>query len=66
MKHFDYDWDLYPDKIILDRELNLDKLGWKNGDYFKVTNIDGIPQLVKIDKLEKFVIKGVEAPGERE
>jgi hypothetical protein len=66
MKHFDYDWDLYPDRIVLDRDLNIDRLGWKNGDYFKVTNINGIPQLVKVDQLEQFVIKGVEALVERE
>jgi hypothetical protein len=66
MKHFEYDWDLYPDRIILDRELNIDRLGWKSGDYFRVTNIDGIAQLVKVDKLEQFVIQGAEALAERE
>jgi hypothetical protein len=55
MKHFDYTWDLYSDKIILDEELNIDKLGWKHGDCFKVTNINGQAMLVKLDPLEQFV-----------
>jgi hypothetical protein len=58
MKHFDYDWDLYPDRIILDQELNIDKLGWKGGDYFKLVNIDGKAQLIKVDKLVKFLKDG--------
>jgi len=58
MKHFDYDWDLYPDRIILDKELNIDKLGWKGGDYFKLVNIDGQAQLVKVDPLIKFLKDG--------
>jgi len=55
MKHLDYTWDLSPDRIILDHELNIDRLGWKHGDLFKVTNINGVAQLVKLDPLEKFV-----------
>ena len=55
MKHFDYDWDLYPDRIIIDQELNIDILGWKGGDYFKLVNIDGTAQLIKVDKLVKFL-----------
>jgi hypothetical protein len=58
MKHFDYDWDLYPDRIILDQELNIDRLGWKGGDYFKLVNIDGKAQLIKVEELEKFIIRG--------
>lgn len=66
MMYFDYQWDLNSERIILDEELNIDKLGWKHGDYFKVTNIDGRAMLVKVDKLEQFVIKGAEALTERE
>lgn len=58
MKYYDYTWDLSPDRILLDQELNLDKLGWKHGDLFKVININGQPQLVKLDPLEKFVREG--------
>jgi hypothetical protein len=39
MKHYDYDWDLSPEGIIFDRELNIDKLGWQHGDCFKVKMI---------------------------
>jgi hypothetical protein len=58
MRHFDYDWDLYPDKIILDNELNIDKLGWKGGDLFEVKNIDGRAMLVKLDPLVRFLKEG--------
>jgi hypothetical protein len=58
MKHFEYDWDLYPDRIILDDELNIDKLGWKGGDYFKLVNINGKAQLIKLDPLLKFLKDG--------
>jgi hypothetical protein len=52
--HFDYSWDLHPDKIILDAELNTDKLGWKGGDVFKFINVDGRQMLVKLDPVEQF------------
>ena len=55
MRYYDYDWDLSESRIILDKELNLDKLGWQAGDLFKVTNINGQAQLIKIDPLEKFI-----------
>jgi hypothetical protein len=58
MLHFDYNWDLRPDRIILDEELNIDRLGWKSGDYFKVVNIDGRAMLVKVDSLTAFVRDG--------
>ena len=59
MKHYDYDWDLESDRIILDKELNIDKLGWRQGDCFKVTNIDGRAMLVKLDPLVKFIEEGL-------
>jgi hypothetical protein len=55
MLHLDYNWDLHPDKIILDEELNTDRLGWKSGDLFRFVNINGQQQLVKLDKLVAFV-----------
>ncbi len=61
MKHFEYDWDLYPDRIILDEELNIDRLGWKGGDYFKLVNVDGKAQLIKLDPLLKFLKDGTES-----
>ena len=55
MKYIDYDWDLNSWGIILDDEINIDKLGWKHGDMFKVTNENGKAMLVKVDPLELFV-----------
>ena len=54
MLHVDYQWDMYPDRIILDEELNTDKFGWKNGDLFKFININGRQMLVKVDPVEQF------------
>jgi hypothetical protein len=55
MKYLDYEWDLRSDKIILDRELNIDKLGWKSGDHFEVRNTNGSIELVKVDPVVKFI-----------
>lgn len=55
MKYYDYEWDLEPHRILLDAELDIDKLEWKHGDMFKVINIDGRAQLVKVDPIEKFL-----------
>ena len=54
MRYFDYDWDLNPWGIKFDAELNIDRLGWKSGDCFKITNIDGQAMLVKLDPVEQF------------
>jgi hypothetical protein len=58
MKYVEYDWDLEPNRILLDPELDIDKLGWRHGDYFKVSNINGRAMLVKVDALEKFIKEG--------
>lgn len=58
MLHIDYTWDLYPNMIKLDEELNTDKLGWKNGDYFRFENHNGQQVLVKVDPLVKFLREG--------
>lgn len=55
MLHVDYTWDLSPQGILLDEELNTDKLGWKGGDMFKFVNINGRQMLVKVDPVEQFV-----------
>ena len=55
MRHFDYEWDLEPEWIKFDPELNIDKLGWRAGDCFKIVNIDGRTMLVKLDPVEQFV-----------
>jgi hypothetical protein len=54
MKHFDYEWDLDPNRILLDSELNTDKLGYKHGDMFKFINIDGRQMLIKVDPVVAF------------
>lgn len=54
MLHLDYNWDLTHNGIILDEELNTDKLGWKHGDMFKFININGRQMLVKVDPVEQF------------
>ena len=59
MRHFDYDWDLGPGYIKFDQELNIDKLGWKHGDCFKITNVDGRAMLVKLDPVVKFIEEGL-------
>jgi hypothetical protein len=55
MLHIDYAWDLDSERILLDEELNTDRLGWRAGDMFKFVNVDGRQMLVKIDPLEKFI-----------
>jgi len=59
MKYYDYEWDLESNRILLDSELDTDKLGWRNGDYFRVINVNGRTMLVKVDPLEKFLCNGV-------
>jgi hypothetical protein len=59
MRYYDYEWDLEPNRILLDAELDVDALGWRGGDYFKVTNINGRTMLIKVDPLEKFLRDGV-------
>jgi hypothetical protein len=60
MKHYEYEWDLYADRIILDSELPTDKIGWRGGDYFKFINVNGQQMLVKVDVTEKFLIDGTQ------
>ena len=55
MRYYDYDWDLSPDRILLDPDLNIDKLGWKHGDYFKVVNVNGQSMLQKVHPLVALV-----------
>jgi hypothetical protein len=55
MLYYDYNWDLNPNYIKLDEELNTDALGWKNGDIFKFETFNGIRMIKKVDPMEKFV-----------
>ena len=54
MQYIDYTWDLEPTRIKFDPELNIDKLGWRPGDCFKITNVNGQAMLVKLDPVEQF------------
>jgi hypothetical protein len=58
MLYVDYTWDLEPNRILLDAELDIDRLGWQGGDYFQVTNVNGRAMLVKVDPLVKFLKDG--------
>ena len=64
MKYYDYEWDLEPHRILLDNELDIDKLGWRAGDYFKITNVNGQAMLVKCDPVVKFIKDGERANGQ--
>lgn len=59
MKYVDFDWQMDAMGIRLDTDLDVQKLGWKKGDYFKLIDVNGQLQLVKVDPLEKFV-RGLE------
>jgi len=54
MRHYDYEWDLYPNYIKLDDELPVHNLGWKDGDIFKFVEVDGVRLIKKVDPVEKF------------
>jgi hypothetical protein len=54
MLYIDYIWELTPEHLLFDAELNLDTLGWQQGDMFRLAEVDGRPQLVKVDPIEKF------------
>jgi hypothetical protein len=58
MLYVDYTWDLESNRILLDAELNIDRLGWRNGDYFQVKNVNGRAMLVKVDPVVKFLKDG--------
>ena len=58
MLHLDYNWDLSRDGILLDEELNIDRLGWQGGDYFQLVNVNGRVWLRKVDPLVKFLKDG--------
>lgn len=56
MRYIDYSWDLEPERILFDEELDIEKLGWELGDLFKVEVTDsGRKVLRKVPVLEQFV-----------
>ena len=54
MLFVDYQWNLSPEGIVFDEELDIDQLGWKSGDYFKISNRNGRAVLIKVDHVEAF------------
>jgi hypothetical protein len=56
----DYIWQLDETGMKLDGELDVEQLGWQVGDYFKFVEENGVRRLIKIDVLEKFIIKGAD------
>jgi hypothetical protein len=55
MLHLDYEWDLTSDGIVLDSELDTDKLGWRHGDMFKLVTVNGRQMLIKVDPVVSFL-----------
>jgi hypothetical protein len=49
--------------MLLDKELNIDNLGWKEGDLFRIEDFNGQKMLRKVSKLEKFLETGAIAHG---
>lgn len=62
MLYADYTWDLKENGIVLDEEINIDRLGWKAGDCFKIVNLDGKAMLLKLEDVEQFA-KGQKVNG---
>jgi hypothetical protein len=62
MLYLDFDWDVSPSGIKFDKELNIDRLGWKHGDCFKIDNVNGQAMLVKMEAVEQFN-KGMKVNG---
>ena len=59
MLHLGYDWDLDSSGVILDKEINIQRLGWAPGNYFKLVQCnDGSFRLKKVEEIEEFLIKG--------
>ena len=58
-KYIDFDWEMDAMGIRLDTDLDVEKLGWKENDYFKLIKVNGRLELVKVDVIEKF-IRGME------
>ena len=54
----DYTFTLENDDLVIDPELNLEKHGWTDGDYFRYEQ----NRLIKVDPVELFS-KGVKVNG---
>lgn len=58
MLYIDYNWDLDQSGIQFDKELNINTLDWKAGDYFQLVELGGGHRLRKIDPMSKFIMDG--------
>ena len=63
MNYYGYEWNLSESRIMMDAELDPIKLGWREGDYFRLNYRNGHMVLVKMDPLEKFLSDGARANG---
>ena len=63
MNYVGYDLSITKQGIGLDEELNIDQLGWRGGDIFRLENVNGQVILRRIDPLEKFLIDGESKNG---
>jgi hypothetical protein len=59
MNYYGYEWNLSESRIMMDAELDITDLGWREGDYFRLTYRNGHMVLVKMDPLEKFLTDGI-------
>ena len=55
MKYIGYGLVISEEKLVLDKEITLNKLEWRKGDYLEVTEKDGQIELIRIDPLVKFI-----------
>lgn len=60
MKYLDHGWDLTREGIVFDDELDIERFGWQEGDYFVLKHVDGKNLLVKVDPLIKFLKDGTD------
>jgi hypothetical protein len=55
MKYIGYDLVISEEKIVLDKEITLQKLEWHKGDHFEVKEHNGQVELVKVNPVVKFI-----------
>ena len=63
LKHLGYSLDPYPNYLLLDRELDLAGLGWKEGDIFRIEIFNGQPMFNIVELVNKYGFPIVMAVG---
>lgn len=58
MLYYDYTWDLSPNRIALDDDLNTDRLNWQPGDYWQMCDENGKRFLRRVDPILQFLLEG--------